>query len=63
METEKFRKESGCFVHMTTNNWIFGNEILDYILSHPLGIPKYNLRGINGILYLIFPSSFSAPLG
>lgn len=48
------------------NKWIFGNEILDYILSHPLGIPKSNLRGINGILYLIFPSSFSVtptPLG
>lgn len=61
METEKFRKESGCFVHMTTNNWVFGKEIWGYILSHPLGIPKYHFRGINGILYFIFLSSFSVP--
>lgn len=62
MEPENFRKDPGCFVHMTTNNWILGNEILDSVLSHPVGIPKYNLRGINGILYLLFlPSLFLPP--
>lgn len=61
LETEKCRKDSGGLDHMTTNKWIFGSELLDYILSHPLGIPKYNLRGINGILYLIFLPSFLHP--
>lgn len=62
METEKFSKNSGCRVYVTTNNQIFGNKRLWTKSCHPLGIPKYNLGGVTSFTPLFaFPFCFSFP--
>lgn len=58
METEKFSRNSGCLVYVTTNNQIFGNNRLWTRSCHPLGIPKYNLGGVTSYPIVLFSFLF-----